>query len=73
VSVIRAISSTFFSLLSMIWRLIASFDRRDVFVFGGLSMMGYGLHIYSPALCFSICGGILLLIGIVGYAFGGRI
>lgn len=49
-----------------------TFDRRDLFVFGGLAMLFYGFYLYSPAVAFSVCGGILLAIGLVGYAFGGR-
>ena len=51
-----------------IWK---SFDRRDVLVFGGLSLLGYGLHLHSPALSFSVCGGVLTVIGLVGYFQGG--
>lgn len=54
--------------VSAIWK---SFDRRDILVFGGLSLLGYGLHLHSPALSFSVCGGILTAIGLVGYFQGG--
>jgi len=48
-----------------------AFDRRDVFFFGGLSMLGYGLYLYSPSVSFSVCGGILLIVGLAGYLFEG--
>jgi hypothetical protein len=47
------------------------FDIKDIFVFGGLSMLWYGLNIYSPAAAYSVCGGILLSVGLVGYVIGG--
>lgn len=43
-------------------------DVRDVFVFAGLSMLGYGLYGYRPWVAYAVCGGILLLIGL----FDGR-
>jgi hypothetical protein len=38
-------------------------DTRDVLVFGGLAMMGYGLHLYQHWLGFAIPGFFCLLIG----------
>jgi len=49
-----------------------SFDRRDVLCLGGLVMLWYGLNIISPAVAYSVCGGILLSVGLVGYVFGGK-
>jgi hypothetical protein len=54
--------------VSAIWR---SFDRKDVFVFTGLSMLWHGLYLQSPSLAYSVCGGIILAIGLVGSVFGG--
>jgi hypothetical protein len=39
-------------------------DLRDAFVFGGLGLMGYGLYQYRPWIAFTVCGTILLAIGI---------
>ena len=39
-------------------------DLRDCFVFGGLGVMGYGLYLFRPWVSFTVCGAILLAIGI---------
>jgi hypothetical protein len=39
-------------------------DLRDCFVFGGLGLLGYGLYLFRPWVSFTICGTILLAIGI---------
>jgi hypothetical protein len=39
-------------------------DLRDCFVFGGLGIMGYGLYQFRPWVAFTVCGAILLAIGI---------
>ena len=52
--------------------ILKAFDIRDLLVFGGLGMLWYGLNIISPAVAYSVCGGILLAIGLVGYLFGGN-
>lgn len=54
--------------VSALWNI---WDRRDVFIFGGLAMLGYGLNMISPAVAFSVCGGILLSFGLFGCFFGG--
>lgn len=38
-------------------------DIRDFFVFGGLSMLGYGLYLLRPWLGFAVAGAILMVIG----------
>jgi hypothetical protein len=38
-------------------------DSRDFFVFGGLSMAGYGLYQVYPALSFIVCGSFLVCLG----------
>jgi len=38
-------------------------DFRDFFVFGGLSMLGYGLFLYLPWLSFTVCGVLLMAFG----------
>ena len=40
-------------------------DVRDVFVFGGLALMGYGLWLYRPWVAYAACGLVLLLLGLV--------
>ena len=39
-------------------------DLRDIFVFGGLILLGYGLYLFRPWVAFAVCGAILLAIGI---------
>ena len=43
----------------------AAFDIRDVLLFGGLAMLGYGLYRYRPWVAFAVCGGLLMLIGVL--------
>jgi hypothetical protein len=40
------------------------FDVRDLFVFGGLSMLGYGLYLKEPWIAFSVCGALLIALGL---------
>jgi hypothetical protein len=40
------------------------FDIRDIFVFGGLSSMFYGIRQFNPWMAFAICGLLLMLIGL---------
>ena len=39
-------------------------DLRDCFVFGGLGLLGYGLYRFRPWVSFTVCGAVLLAIGI---------
>jgi hypothetical protein len=39
-------------------------DLRDLFVFGGLGLLGYGLFQFRPWVAFAVCGAILLAIGL---------
>jgi hypothetical protein len=39
-------------------------DIRDVFVFGGLGMLGYGLYLLQPWLGWTVTGGLLMGLGI---------
>lgn len=39
-------------------------DIRDCFVFGGLGLLGYGLYLFHPWIAFTVCGAVLLAIGI---------
>jgi hypothetical protein len=38
-------------------------DVRDVLVFGGISLAGYGLYMVYPALSFIVCGSFLVCLG----------
>ncbi len=40
------------------------FDIRDLFVFGGLGLMGYGLWMLYPWLGFAVTGAVLMSIGL---------
>ena len=42
----------------------AGFDIRDIFVFGGLAMLGYGLYLLRPWLAFTIVGIICMALGL---------
>lgn len=44
--------------------LVAAFDIRDVFVFGGLALLWYGLHLLAPWAAFTVVGIVLLLLGL---------
>jgi len=40
------------------------FDIRDLFLFGGLSMLGYGLYLHwGEWLALIVCGVLLMIIG----------
>ena len=41
-----------------------AFNLRDVFVFGGLAMMGYGLYLFKPWVAFTVTGAILCWLGL---------
>jgi len=66
---IGVLRATFGIRMSAIW---AAFDRRDLLFFGGLLMLWYGLNIISPAVAYSVCGGVLATVGLVGSLFGGK-
>jgi len=62
VKILSRAGSFITSLVKAVW---TAFDIRDVFVFGGLSMLGYGLYLqYGKWLSFSVCGAILMLLGL---------
>ena len=49
------------SLLSLAY---AAFDIRDIFVFGGIAMLGYGLYLrWGAWLAYIVCGVLLMVIG----------
>ena len=37
-------------------------NLRDVFVFGGIAMIGYGLHQYRPWTAFVVCGALIFFV-----------
>lgn len=39
----------------------------DAMAVAGLVLLGYGIHLYSPALCWSVIGALLLIAGILGH------
>lgn len=41
-----------------------AFDIRDFLVFGGLSMLGYGLYLREPWIAFSVCGVLSMALGL---------
>ena len=68
VSLVGALRAALSFRVSVIWK---AFEMRDLLVVGGLGMLWYGLNMHSPAVAYSVCGGILLIVGLVGYVFGG--
>lgn len=43
----------------------SQFDLRDLFVFGGLAMLGYGLWLFAPWVGWSVAGAILMSFGLL--------
>ena len=61
VKIIRKIGRFIKSLVQGLWN---AFDIRDIFVFGGLGMLGYGLYLkWGQWLAFMVCGVLLMTIG----------
>ena len=53
------------SILGKIKQFLGSlFDIRDIFVFGGLGLIWYGLHLFLPWVAWTASGIILMLIGL---------
>jgi len=45
-------------------------DIRDVFVFGGLGMLGYGLYLkWGEGVALIVCGGIGFILGLLWPVF----
>jgi len=61
VIIIRKIGSFFASPFKSAWK---AFNSRDVFVLGGLGMLGYGLYLFTPWTAFAVCGALLMLLGL---------
>ena len=51
-------------LLGVCKRLHSAFDVRDVFVFGGIGLAGYGIWIVSPPAAFVVVGLAFFWLGI---------
>lgn len=49
--------------LSRVAALSKAIDIRDVLVFGGLGLLGYGLWLLQPWLGFAVSGAVLMGIG----------
>lgn len=43
-------------------------DIRDILVFGGLGMLGYGLYLFEPWTAYVVTGVLLMLLGL-GWLF----
>lgn len=63
VNLFRNTRNNIASLTVSAWR---GFDVKDVFVFGGLPMLGYGLFLHWGLwLALVVCGSILIILGFV--------
>jgi len=52
------------STMSLVVTAYSAVDMRDVFVFGGLSMLGYGLSMFQPWVGISVSGALLMALGL---------
>lgn len=52
------------SLKSVAGAVKSAIGIRDIFVFGGLGMIGYGLYLFIPWIAFVVCGSLLVAIGL---------
>jgi hypothetical protein len=50
---------------SLVGRVRAGFDVRDPIVLCGLVLLGYGLYLLRPWVSFTVCGGLILVGGIL--------
>jgi hypothetical protein len=48
----------------MLERLRQLIDLRDAITFGGLGMVGYGLHLVCPPATWIVCGTALFWLGV---------
>lgn len=51
-------------LVSLAGAVKSAIGIRDIFVFGGMGMLGYGLYLFKPWVCFVVCGSLLMAIGL---------
>jgi len=62
--VIKLIKRILYGIRAFPSKAYAVFDIRDVLVFGGLGMLGYGLYLkWGQWLAFMVCGILLMIIG----------
>lgn len=47
-------------------------DAGDIFVFIGLCLLGYGLHLLAPWICFTALGALLIIRGYVPAIIKGK-
>jgi len=66
VKIIRKIGRFIKSLVQGLW---SAFELRDIFVFGGLYSLGYGLWLLHPWLGFAVSGLLLFLLGLLWPVF----
>jgi len=58
---IKRLGNIIAALFKGLWR---AFDIRDVFCFGGVGMLGYGLYLLKGlGWAFVVCGSLLMAIG----------
>jgi hypothetical protein len=50
--------------MNKISKITSIFGLRDLFVFGGLGLVGYGIWQVNQWLAFVVCGAILMLLGL---------
>jgi len=55
-----AIKDKFIKILSKFHNQIG---KKEIFLLGGLAMLGYGLYLFSPCISFSVCGVLLMAFG----------
>jgi hypothetical protein len=66
VKTIRKIGNFIKSLFKGLWN---AFELRDIFVFGGLFSLGYGLWLLRPWLGFAVPGLLLFVLGLLWPVF----
>jgi hypothetical protein len=42
----------------------AAFGLKELFILGGLSLIGYGLWLYDPKISFVVSGSLVMLLGL---------
>ena len=47
-----------------IFRLLKKIDVRDILFVGGFALMGYGLFLFLPWVSFTVCGVLLIAMGV---------
>lgn len=63
-----------FSTIKRFKSIVKNIDIRDIFVFGGFGMLGYGLYLkWGQWLAFMVCGIVLSILGLLWPVFLGYI